>query len=337
MVAVGANAEFGRTAGGVINVVTKSGTNQTRGSLFHYQRLEGLTSNTSDGKPLKDFHREQSGGTIGGPLVKDRTFFFLAFEGIRENLQRPNLSEPIGGTACPVSAPTIGANEALINGNADCQRLALLSLLPLVAQAGGGASGRPQDQQQLAARKARLEPGEEPQPLGVLQLQLLEEHQPDLRRGHLRQLGQRHRGAVEDQRAERQPVQHARRQPGERAALQLLEREPASLRRHVVGACRHGHRVRAVVPVRQPVLPGAERRRDDQALPVQGQHDAGSAGATRSRPAASGCTRTTTRSSAASSRAGTCSTASPGSCGTRRRPRPAATGRTPSGAATART
>src|SRR5207248_11126539 len=49
VVATGANAEFGRTAGGVVNVITKSGTNQIKGSLFHYQRLQGLTSNTSDG------------------------------------------------------------------------------------------------------------------------------------------------------------------------------------------------------------------------------------------------------------------------------------------------
>ena len=125
VVATGANAEFGRTAGGVVNVITKSGTNQVDGSLFHFQRLEALTSNTSDGKPLKDFRREQFGGTVGGPIARDRTFFFLALEGIREKLTRPNLSEAIG-TPCPVSAPTIGANEALINQSPDCQRLALI-------------------------------------------------------------------------------------------------------------------------------------------------------------------------------------------------------------------
>jgi outer membrane receptor protein involved in Fe transport len=126
VVAQGANAEFGRTAGGVINVITKSGTNDLHGSVFHYQRLEGLTSKTSDGKPLKDFNRKQFGGTLGGPLVKDKAFFFLAFEGIRENLQRPNLSQPIGAP-CPVSGPTIKANESLINSSAECQRVALLN------------------------------------------------------------------------------------------------------------------------------------------------------------------------------------------------------------------
>src|ERR1700704_3458414 len=125
VIATGGSAEFGHTAGGVVNVITKSGTNQVRGSLFHYQRVEGLTSNTSDGKPLKDFHREQSGGTVGGPLVKNKAFFFLALEGVRENLQRPNLSEAIG-TPCAVSSPTLAANEAAINASADCQRLALL-------------------------------------------------------------------------------------------------------------------------------------------------------------------------------------------------------------------
>src|SRR5437867_5905031 len=117
VIATGASAEFGHTAGGVVNVITKSGTNDVKGSLFHYQRVEGLTSNTSDGNPLQDFHREQFGGTVGGPVTRDRTFFFLALEGVRENLQRPNLSASIG-TPCPVTAPTLAANEALIAGSA---------------------------------------------------------------------------------------------------------------------------------------------------------------------------------------------------------------------------
>ena len=126
VVAQGANAEYGRTAGGVVNVITKSGTNDLHGSLFYFQRAEALTSDTSDGKPLKDFSREQYGGTLGGPLVKNKAFFFVALEGIKENLQRPNLSEPIG-SPCPVSSPTITADESLIGSSADCQRLALLN------------------------------------------------------------------------------------------------------------------------------------------------------------------------------------------------------------------
>jgi hypothetical protein len=127
VVATGATAEFGRTAGGVVNVITKSGTNELHGSAFHFQRLEALTADTSDGKPLQDFHREQFGGTIGGPIRRDRAFFFFAFEQIVENLTRANLSEQVGPDPCPFQSPTVQANEAVINSNTDCQRLALLN------------------------------------------------------------------------------------------------------------------------------------------------------------------------------------------------------------------
>jgi hypothetical protein len=127
VVASGASAEFGRTAGGVVNVVTKSGTDALHGSLFHFQRLEALTADTSDGKPLQDFRREQFGGTIGGPIVKEKQFFFGAVEQIFENLTRPNLSAPLG--SCPFAAPGLGnpAQEAAIANNTECQRLALLN------------------------------------------------------------------------------------------------------------------------------------------------------------------------------------------------------------------
>jgi hypothetical protein len=125
VVAAGANAEFGRSAGGVVNVVTKSGTNNIHGSAFEYQRLEALSSNTSDGKPLKDFKREQFGGTLGGPIVKDKMFFFGAGEGIIENLTRDNLSASLG--TCPVATPIVGVNDAIINSNTECQRVALLN------------------------------------------------------------------------------------------------------------------------------------------------------------------------------------------------------------------
>src|SRR3989441_9984351 len=128
VVATGASAEFGRTAGGIINVISKSGTNDVHGGLFYFQRLEALTAHTSDGKPLKDFNRKQFGGTVGGPISKNKAFFFFSFEGIREKLSRANLSEAIG-TPCSVTTPTITANEALINSSADCQRLALINFI----------------------------------------------------------------------------------------------------------------------------------------------------------------------------------------------------------------
>ena len=126
VIASGAPAEFGRTAGGVVNVITKSGTNAVKGSLFEFQRMEGLTGDLSDGTKLESFHREQYGGTIGGPIQKDKAFYFLAFEGINGNFERPNLSRQLGDVPCPVQNPTVPQNEALINSNPDCQRTALL-------------------------------------------------------------------------------------------------------------------------------------------------------------------------------------------------------------------
>lgn len=130
IVASGANAEYGRTGGGVVNVITKSGTNNLHGSLFEYQRLKALTSATSDGEPLEGFHREQFGGSVGGPIVKDKLFFFGAGEGIRENLTRKNLSVPMG-TPCAVTPVFDGtpATDALIMSSPDCQRVSLLDFM----------------------------------------------------------------------------------------------------------------------------------------------------------------------------------------------------------------
>ncbi len=136
VVASGANAEFGRTGGGIINVITKSGTNTLHGSLFEYQRLEALTAAASDGTALTGFHREQFGGSVGGAIVHDKLFFFGAAEGIDENLQRANLSvfnpAALGAaTPCAVSNPVFGSNitDAQINGNGDCQRQVLINFL----------------------------------------------------------------------------------------------------------------------------------------------------------------------------------------------------------------
>jgi hypothetical protein len=128
VVASGANAEFGRTAGGVVNVITKSGANNINGSLFAYSRLKALTAAASDGTPLDGFHREQFGGGLGGPIKKDKLFFFGAAEGIREDLIRKNLSVPLG-TPCPITSPVFGSNitDSEISASPDCQRQTLLN------------------------------------------------------------------------------------------------------------------------------------------------------------------------------------------------------------------
>src|SRR3984893_10522847 len=75
-----APAEFGRSSGGFINVVTKSGTNTTHGTLHEYQKWTGLTSRLSDGTRLSGFSQEQFGGTLGGAIRKDKLFYFGAYD-----------------------------------------------------------------------------------------------------------------------------------------------------------------------------------------------------------------------------------------------------------------
>lgn len=83
------SAEYGRNTGGQINVITKSGSNQFHGSVFEYHRNEGLDSrNYFDTGEKPDFNRNQFGFTVGGPIKRDRTFFFVGYEGLREQLGR---------------------------------------------------------------------------------------------------------------------------------------------------------------------------------------------------------------------------------------------------------
>ena len=78
-------AEFGRFAGGVIDVITKSGSNSLHGSLFEFLRNDKLNANawnvSQDKPPLR---RNQFGGTLGGKLITDKLFFFGSYSGLRQ-------------------------------------------------------------------------------------------------------------------------------------------------------------------------------------------------------------------------------------------------------------
>ena len=78
------NAEYGRAAGGVINVATKSGTNGFHGSLYEFNRVSALTSNDYDsnanGIPKQRYTRNQFGYSVGGPIKKNKLFFFSSTE-----------------------------------------------------------------------------------------------------------------------------------------------------------------------------------------------------------------------------------------------------------------
>jgi Carboxypeptidase regulatory-like domain/TonB dependent receptor/TonB-dependent Receptor Plug Domain len=87
------STEYGRTSGGVISAITRSGTNQFHGSAFEYLRNSALDARNffdfpaGPGLPTKPaFRRNQFGASAGGPIRKDKTFIFGAYEGLRENL-----------------------------------------------------------------------------------------------------------------------------------------------------------------------------------------------------------------------------------------------------------
>ena len=82
-------AEYGRNGGGTVTVVTKSGTNHLHGSLFDYLRNDAFNANdfidNELGNPRPALKRNQFGGTLGGPVVKDKMFFFFGYQGQRQS------------------------------------------------------------------------------------------------------------------------------------------------------------------------------------------------------------------------------------------------------------
>ncbi|MCC6538678.1 MAG: carboxypeptidase regulatory-like domain-containing protein [Bryobacterales bacterium] len=81
-------AEYGQTGGAVVNVVTKSGTNDFHGTGFYFLRDDSFNANdwfaNRAGNRRPDFRRNQLGGVLGGPVIKNKTFFFASFEGTRQ-------------------------------------------------------------------------------------------------------------------------------------------------------------------------------------------------------------------------------------------------------------
>src|SRR6267154_264418 len=81
------SAEYGKTSGGVVNAITRSGTNSFHGSGYEFVRNSALDTRNyfDDPGSIPPFTRNQFGGTIGGPIFKDKTFFFADYEGIRQS------------------------------------------------------------------------------------------------------------------------------------------------------------------------------------------------------------------------------------------------------------
>ena len=114
----GTEAEYGRNSGAIVNIVTKSGTNQIHGSLFEYFRNNHLDArnyfNTAD-QPQDLFLNNQFGGSIGGPIRKDRTFFFASYEGQRERVGIPEIINVPTQAQIVDNTPAGGINPVIGN------------------------------------------------------------------------------------------------------------------------------------------------------------------------------------------------------------------------------
>jgi len=128
------DASQGRVAGGVVAAVTKSGTNAIHGNAYEFFRNTSLDANNfflnRSGVPRPPYQRNQFGGTLGGPMIKDRVFFFLSYQGSRER----------NGTSLLNSVGTVFVPDNLTNDRSDAGVNALAAsygLLPCVGTPTG--------------------------------------------------------------------------------------------------------------------------------------------------------------------------------------------------------
>ena len=111
--------EYGRNAGGIVNIVTKSGTNSFHGTVAEYFRNNALDARNffnEAGQPKAPFHNNQYGGSLGGPIIKDKTFFFVDYEGQRESVGVVTLATVPRGSAADGSLSPSDASNPVIAG-----------------------------------------------------------------------------------------------------------------------------------------------------------------------------------------------------------------------------
>ena len=102
------SAEYGKTSGGVVNAITRSGTNDIHGSVYEFLRNSRLDArNFFDVGSIPPFRRNQFGGAVGGPIVKNHTFFFADYEGVRQSK----------GITSLTTVPSLAARSGLMCSN----------------------------------------------------------------------------------------------------------------------------------------------------------------------------------------------------------------------------
>lgn len=149
------DAEYGRNSGSVVNVVTKSGTNQMHGDMYEFFRNKVLNANNfcltgAEGLPCTkpQFNQNQFGGTLGGPIVKNNSFFFVSYEGrrIRQGILSPSVTVPTAAERPSATQPfadfsDIGGFDTQNPGSAVLSNPQLLDNRPGCDQAVGFPGG----------------------------------------------------------------------------------------------------------------------------------------------------------------------------------------------------
>ncbi len=110
-------AEYGRNSGSIVNIVTKSGTNSLHGSVFEYFRNNALDARNyfnASAAPQNAFHNNQFGGSLGGPIIKDKTFFLFSYEGQREIVGFPSQATIPSQAEINTAAAVVGGINPII-------------------------------------------------------------------------------------------------------------------------------------------------------------------------------------------------------------------------------
>src|SRR5437667_385622 len=122
------DAEYGRNSGAVVNVVTKSGSNDFHGNLYEFFRNKGLNARGFFDSQKLDYLQNQFGATLGGPLKKNKTFFFVTYEGDRirrgsssDTVAVPSDPERLGDFSADPSFQGTLANANILNNRPACQ------------------------------------------------------------------------------------------------------------------------------------------------------------------------------------------------------------------------
>lgn len=123
------NPEYGRNSGAIVNTVLKNGTNQFHGNAFEFYRDTFLNTKNFLQVTTPLFHQNQFGGTLGGPIWKDHTFFFFSYQGRR-------FSEPEPGAGGLVSVFTPGQRTGAAGSFPDLETSTATSPFPLVGDSG---------------------------------------------------------------------------------------------------------------------------------------------------------------------------------------------------------